>query len=720
MDEKISLIVVTAGAEANLEQCVASCLNQDYATYEVIVISNRALALSQADPRLKVIVRSGMALADLRSVGVQAATAPYVMFLEATDFLVGTTALTTLMAHVAEYQSDLLMTNAVFAQDDKLIYPHPKAPTAPITANNYLLYARAYEGFRRLGGNVIAKALLAAFGADLAALSAQNLYLQLCQKAQRPVYDQTACYAYRLMPERPRPAFQWQADYHVSNLAQLAAANRTRGWQAPIPAELTLAICVDDYSADKIAVLLYSIEANNPQGGVIYLVHGPLAESAKQALATLHHRLVRFRVELLPLSPVDQHLLAQISLAGNHLPRSAYYRILLPNLLPEVDRVLYLDYDTLVLGDLTTLWHSDLAGNFLGCIRDQGVTIKNGWAKNLFGPDANNYFNSGVLLMDLALLRKYGVTGYFYQFILESTKFFVLGDQDAYNLYFKDAVQYLPIENNYVTQLLESSDPAEHRDLAQVTILHFLSAKKPWKDTTSYPAAMLPAMRLYRQYRQTMRAEYQLAKQVPQLTVLVLVDDEHDLARCLESIYYQDYPNLAVVVLDASSQSAQVLAICQDYQTLYDHLEYQAVAPTVALPEILKRGLAQTHGELVTLLSARNWFNNNQPFMKLVSYLQTHQLDLISGMRMRFVTAEGAFYGYPVTKEFTSTTGLTSKVLATKYPGDYDCLSGMLAKRQLWQEALQVSENEQMVLAQLLAASHQSATWRDYVWVRKE
>ena len=129
--QKISLIVVTAGAETNLKQCVASCLDQDYATYEVIVISNRALVLSQADPRLKVIVRPGMALADLRSAGVQAATAPYVMFLEAADFLVGTTALTTLMAHVAEHQSDLLMTNVVFAQDDKLIYPHPKAPTDP-------------------------------------------------------------------------------------------------------------------------------------------------------------------------------------------------------------------------------------------------------------------------------------------------------------------------------------------------------------------------------------------------------------------------------------------------------------------------------------------------------------------------------------------------------------------------------------------------------------
>lgn len=207
MDEKISLIVVTAGAEANLKQCVVSCLDQDYAAAEVIVVSNRALELSQADPRLKVIVRPGMALADLRLAGVQAAT--YVMFLEAADFLVGTTALTTLMAHVAEHQSDLLMTNAVFAQDDKLIYPHRKAPTDPITANNYLLYARAYEEFRRFGGNVIAKALLAAFGTDLATLTAQNLYLQLCQKAQRPVYDQTACYAYRLSEDRPRPAFQW-------------------------------------------------------------------------------------------------------------------------------------------------------------------------------------------------------------------------------------------------------------------------------------------------------------------------------------------------------------------------------------------------------------------------------------------------------------------------------------------------------------------------------
>ncbi|PEH08790.1 hypothetical protein CP354_01485 [Lactobacillus sp. UMNPBX3] len=129
---------------------------------------------------------------------------------------------------------------------------------------------------------------------------------------------------------------------------------------------------------------------------------------------------------------------------------------------------------------------------------------------------------------------------------------------------------------------------------------------------------MLPAMRLYRQYRQTMRTEYQLAKQVPQLTVLVLVDDEHDLARCLESIYYQDYPNLTVVVVDASSQPEQVLAICQDYQTLYDHLEYQVVSSAATLSETLARGLAQTHGELVTLISARNWFNNNQPFMELV------------------------------------------------------------------------------------------------------
>ena len=39
---------------------------------------------------------------------------------------------------------------------------------------------------------------------------------------------------------------------------------------------------------------------------------------------------------------------------------------MLPQLLPDVERLIYLDADTLVTSDLTALWESDLAGNFLG------------------------------------------------------------------------------------------------------------------------------------------------------------------------------------------------------------------------------------------------------------------------------------------------------------------------------------------------------------------
>lgn len=174
--------------------------------------------------------------------------------------------------------------------------------------------------------------------------------------------------------------------------------------------------------------MLYSLERNNPSGGVIYLIYEELTPQTKAWLVRLGQGFVNFKLEFIKLSLLDRHLLNKISLAGNHLPVSAYYRILLPNLLPEVDRVLYLDYDTLVVNDLTSLWQSDLEGHFLGCIRDLGVTIKNGWSNDLLGKYGENYFNSGVLLMDLALLRKYSLTSYFYQFILEATDFFVLGD----------------------------------------------------------------------------------------------------------------------------------------------------------------------------------------------------------------------------------------------------------------------------------------------------
>ena len=79
-----------------------------------------------------------------------------------------------------------------------------------------------------------------------------------------------------------------------------------------------------------------------------------------------------------------------------------WYRIFLPELLPDVDRVLYLDVDTLAMDSLEPLWATDLGGNYLAA-RDQRVRgagsatapPSSGW------PGREAYFNSGVLLLNL-------------------------------------------------------------------------------------------------------------------------------------------------------------------------------------------------------------------------------------------------------------------------------------------------------------------------------
>ena len=79
-----------------------------------------------------------------------------------------------------------------------------------------------------------------------------------------------------------------------------------------------------------------------------------------------------------------------------------YYRLLAPHLLPgHVHRILYLDPDTLVINPLRPLWDMDLNGNLFAAAAHTGKTeLANSINQLRLGTD-HNYFNSGVLLMDL-------------------------------------------------------------------------------------------------------------------------------------------------------------------------------------------------------------------------------------------------------------------------------------------------------------------------------
>lgn len=110
---------------------------------------------------------------------------------------------------------------------------------------------------------------------------------------------------------------------------------------------------------------------------------------------------------------------------------AASFRLLLPGLLPEYDKIVYIDCDVIVRQDIGNLYqNTDLEQNWLGVVFEAPIEQQAERFRAL-GCDPNRYFNSGFLLMNLAQMRKENVSAR----LLEACKvpYLEFPDQDALN-----------------------------------------------------------------------------------------------------------------------------------------------------------------------------------------------------------------------------------------------------------------------------------------------
>ena len=709
--ERISLIILTNGTENGLKRCAETCLEQDYPDLEVIVASNDpeiATKLPMTD--CKIVVKSGEKRKNLKTVGLAQAIGDYILFIEAEDFLAAPDAVTKLMNIRQKGNNDVLFTNFVALKDGKFIYPSPKI-AGILMPLNFMLFIRYYDSFRRLGGNLFSRQLLLELGDNLNGFDIQTLSYRLLELAQSPNFTEQICYVWD--GAKSIPPFVWPDNYHFTDTSRLAHSRSTTEWTKT--EQIKVAVCVDNYGASKVKVLLYSLERNHPCGGTIYLIYDHLADDLKASLVHLGNQFMNFKLELIKFSVNQRRLLQQISLEKAHLPLSAYYRILIPYLLPEVERVIYVDYDTLVIGNLTDLYNTNLHGNFLGVIRDLGVVVKNDWSKALLGTSYQNYFNSGVLLMDLTAFRKYGLSWLLHQFIVASTPFFVLEDQDALNLFFKDAVEYVGIENNYVTKLFVNGEVEEKRQLEKIKVLHYLGPEKPWQNISSYPTAMRPAINLYRKYRQELYSKNSVG--VPMISVVMIVKQQHEIRRCLESICYQDWPRIEVIVVDASLDSIAVKRVIEEYQEQITQIKYQRVNTMCNDHQLHQLGLKTAVGEYLTFINAIDYMADKMPIVKVMGLLRTKKIDFLCTMHMS--TLDGKIMGYNAPGSLIETTGNSTTSLLAYQQVEYQQLTGIFFASSLL-SMVNNESSDKVWLQQLFSASRHSAFWQGYSWIESE
>lgn len=178
------------------------------------------------------------------------------------------------------------------------------------------------------------------------------------------------------------------------------------------------------------------------------------------------------------------------------LPVSAYYRLLLANLLPQYDKVLYLDGDTFVRRDLKNMYDLNLGDNYIAGVKDYPVICWRpaDYAKRLGVGSINQYINSGVLIMNLKKIREDKLENKFKNFIPElkdrGVSFY---DQDVLNAVCYNKIKHVDLEYNAMqhfsydynkeTKLLNCYSAKEMgKAYDDPTIVHFAGGNKPWKN----------------------------------------------------------------------------------------------------------------------------------------------------------------------------------------------------------------------------------------------
>ena len=178
-----------------------------------------------------------------------------------------------------------------------------------------------------------------------------------------------------------------------------------------------------------------------------------------------------------------------------HIPVATYYKILLPSLLPNVDKIIFVDADIINLEDLSEMYSIEFKENMYFC----GITDFIDHLNQLreFGLSSDKYINIGVLLMNLKAMRENSIEKKLTEFV--ATHHLKFYDQTAINCVCFKNIQILPYKynvfsfpslakfirlNNQQDIKYRVSESELNEAYNKPTFFHYVSLGKPWLNST--------------------------------------------------------------------------------------------------------------------------------------------------------------------------------------------------------------------------------------------
>ncbi len=206
---------------------------------------------------------------------------------------------------------------------------------------------------------------------------------------------------------------------------------------------------------------------------ILHILHTEISDEMKDMVNRLASD--NFEIRFIDVTNYLQSISEKLPLR-DYYSKTTYYRLFIAEMFPQYSKALYLDSDTVILGDVSELYQTDIGDAYLGACHEQVMVQSREfgtYVEKVVGVSRYNFFNAGLMLINCDRFRIHFVLDKFIDY-LHYYNFVVTQDEDYLNLICKDHVYWL--DQRWNTEAFGNVPyPVE-----QAEMVHYIMTNKPW------------------------------------------------------------------------------------------------------------------------------------------------------------------------------------------------------------------------------------------------
>ena len=238
---------------------------------------------------------------------------------------------------------------------------------------------------------------------------------------------------------------------------------------------MNIVYCSNDNYSQHVAVSITSLIYNNKDTDIhFHIINSDFSDETKKTIS----KCMKFanNKSKITFHKIDKRLFSALKLNIKYITIETYFRYLIADLLPKVDKCLYIDADTIINKSIKEIYNTNIDDYYIAGANDTFISQIN--YKHKIGLKNDDlYVNAGVLLFNLQKIRTDCMTQKLFDKTIELSYTIKFQDQDILNIIFKDKIKKLANAFNYTSADVLAGSFENFKD---ALIFHYTGPQKPW------------------------------------------------------------------------------------------------------------------------------------------------------------------------------------------------------------------------------------------------